>query len=592
MQKITFYSILFVLCIAYSCTPKPEVNTDITKEELYAHIDFLASDSLMGRLPGTAYDRVAAKYIKDVMSESGLELLSRNGYQFIEFIDNQDIGYNNLFSVNGIYFDLRKDFMVFPFSSSDTLVSTAVFAGYGISFFSDTLIWDDYANVSVTDKWVVLLRGNPLGDDPASPLSNYGSDRYKAMVAKDQGAAGVILVSGATFDKRDQLVVSKQKNFSIEIPVVHLQRSVANYILQPTGRTIAELEKRILDTRQPLSFVVPANICARTNIITNKKSTQNVIGKVEGADPMLKNQLVVVGAHYDHIGMGGKNSSSRMPDTLAVHNGADDNASGVAAILEIAQKIAHAKPRRSVLVVAFAAEEQGLLGSRFFVENPIVPLDSIVAMINIDMLGRLNEEMELQVGGVKTSVEAEELLIKANEAYNFSLALSPQGYGPSDHASFYAYNIPVIFFSTGPHTDYHTPNDDIDRINFDGLAMATGYIYDVIHEIANASSRLTFQEAGPSQPTSRHGQELKVRLGIMPDVSGATNNGLKVLAVTENQPAHTAGLQKNDVITAINGKPVKNIHDYMFRLQELSPGSSISLEFRRNGETKVVLVLL
>lgn len=592
MRIAKLYSILLVLGIAYACTPKPKVNTDITKEELYAHIDFLASDSLMGRQPGTPYDRVAAKYIKDVMSESGLELLSRNGYQFIEFIDHQDIGYNNFFSVNGKYFDLRKDFMVLPFSSSDTLVSTAVFAGYGISFISDTLIWDDYANVSVADKWVVLLRGNPLGDDLSSPLANYENDRYKAMVAKDQGAAGVILVSGAKFDKQDQLVVSKQKNFSIEIPVVQVKRSVGNYMLQSTGRTIDELEKRILHTKQPLSFVVAANVCARTNIITNKKSTQNVIAQIEGADPLLKNQYVVIGAHYDHIGMGGKNSSSRMPDTLAVHNGADDNASGVAAILEIAQKIAQAKPQRSVLVIAFAAEEQGLLGSRFFVENPIVPLDSIVAMVNIDMLGRLNEEKELQVGGVKTSIEAEEILTQTNERYNFSLALSPQGYGPSDHASFYAYNIPVLFFSTGPHTDYHTPNDDIDGINFDGLALATEYIFDVVYEIANAPLRLTFQESGPAQPSSRHGQELKVRLGIMPDVSGATNNGLKVLAVTENQPAHTAGIQKNDVITAINGKPVKNIQDYMYRLQELSPGATISLELVRNGQTKVVLVLL
>lgn len=584
MRIAKLYSILLVLGIAYACTPKPKVNTDITKEELYAHIDFLASDSLMGRQPGTPYDRVAAKYIKDVMSESGLELLSRNGYQFIEFIDHQDIGYNNFFSVNGKYFDLRKDFMVLPFSSSDTLVSTAVFAGYGISFISDTLIWDDYANVSVADKWVVLLRGNPL--------ANYENDRYKAMVAKDQGAAGVILVSGAKFDKQDQLVVSKQKNFSIEIPVVQVKRSVGNYMLQSTGRTIDELEKRILHTKQPLSFVVAANVCARTNIITNKKSTQNVIAQIEGADPLLKNQYVVIGAHYDHIGMGGKNSSSRMPDTLAVHNGADDNASGVAAILEIAQKIAQAKPQRSVLVIAFAAEELGLLGSRFFVENPIVPLDSIVAMVNIDMLGRLNQEMELQVGGVKTSIEAEEILTQTNERYNFSLALSPQGYGPSDHASFYAYNIPVLFFSTGPHTDYHTPNDDIDGINFDGLALATEYIFDVVYEIANAPLRLTFQESGPALPSSRHGQELKVRLGIMPDVSGATNNGLKVLAVTENQPAHTAGLQKNDVITAINGNPVKNIQDYMYRLQELSPGTTISLEFLRNGQKRVVLVLL
>jgi hypothetical protein len=592
MRRLTLYTILFALCLAYSCTTKTKINPEITHDELYAHVDFLASDSLMGRQPGTPYDRVVAKYIKDVMSESGLELLSRNGFQFIEFIDHQDIGYNNFFSVNEKHFTLRKDFMVLPFSSSDTLVSSAVFAGYGISYVSDTLVWDDYGTINVTDKWVILLRGNPLGDDSSSPLANFGADRYKAMVAKDMGAAGVILVSGNKFDKQDQLQISKQKNFSIDIPVVQVKREVADFILRQTGRTVAELEQRLIESHQPNSFLVSSNVCARTSIITNKMSSQNVVAHIEGSDPILKHQYIVIGAHYDHIGMGGKNSSSRMPDTLAVHNGADDNASGVAAVLEIAQKLATVTPKRSVLVVAFAAEEQGLLGSRYFVENPIVPNDSIVAMVNIDMLGRLNDEMGLQIGGVGTSTEYEGILTQLNDNYGFKLALSQQGYGPSDHASFYAYNIPVLFFTTGAHTDYHTPNDDISRLNMQGLAQASNYIYDVVKRIADNPNRLVFQEAGPSKPTSRHGQELKVKLGIMPDVSGATNDGLRILAVSENQPAHVAGLQKNDVITAIDGKPVKNIQDYMFRLQELTPGTTVSLEYTRDGVVNVVLVLL
>ncbi len=591
MRKTIIYPILLALFIVYSCNPESKVNPEITATELANHLDFLASDSLMGRQPGTPYDRVAAKYIKDVMTNSGMELLSRNGYQFIEFIDHQDIGYNNFFSVNGEHFTLHKDFMVLPYSSSDTLVSSAVFAGYGISYKSDTLTWDDYANVNVTDKWVLLLRGVPF-ENGNEVMAKYSSDQYKAMLAKDMGAAGVILVSGTKHDKRDELAQSKKKSFSIETPVIHVKRKVANSILKPTGKTVADLEKWIIDNQQPLSFIVGSSICARTSIITNRKNTQNVIALVEGADPMLKNQYVVIGAHYDHLGMGGKNSSSRMPDTLAVHNGADDNASGVAAILEMAQKLSSEKPKRSIVVVAFAAEELGLLGSRYFVENPVVPIDSVVAMVNVDMLGRLNTEMELQIGGVKTSREAEQLLTQANAKYGFKLALSPQGYGPSDHASFYAHNVPVLFFSTGPHTDYHTPFDVVDSINFEGLAKATSYIYDVVKHIADTSARFTFQEAGPAQPSSRHGNELKVRLGIMPDVSGATNDGLRVLAVSDNGPAGVAGLIKNDIITAINGKSVKNIQDYMFRLQELGPGITVSVEFLRNGQTKVVLIQL
>jgi hypothetical protein len=438
----------------------------------------------------------------------------------------------------------------------------------------------------------MILRGDPDYENNDSPFANFAADRYKAMVAKDNGAAGVILLSGSIFDKRDELVSTKQKSFEIGIPVIQVKRELANEILKASGHEIEMLEQKLIESQKPFSFVVGANVCSRTDVVTKKKNTQNVLAIIEGSDPALMNQYIVLGAHYDHIGMGGPKSSSRQPDTLAAHNGADDNASGVAAILEIGQKFTKTKPKRSIVIVAFGAEEMGLLGSRFFTENPLIPLDSISAMINIDMLGRLNEERNLQIGGVKTALESEEILIRINEKYGFNLSLSPQGYGPSDHASFYSKEVPVFFISTGPHTHYHTPFDDIDKINFDGLRESADFIFDIANELANAEQRLTFQEAGPATPQSRHGNELKVRLGIMPDVSGGDNNGLKILAVNENQPAYVAGLKKGDIITAIDGKPIKNIQDYMFRLQELSVGNTISLEFNRDGEVHVTLVQL
>lgn len=592
MRILIRFSLVLALCFALSCKQEQTVNPDITKEELFKHVDFLASDSLMGRQPGTPYDRVAAKYIKDVMEVSGIKLLERNGYQFLEFIDHQDLGGDNSFSLNGMQFKFRDEFITMPFSSSDSLMSSPVFVGYGFNFFSDTLTWDDYAAVNVAEKWVIILRGNPYGENPISPLNKHSGDRYKAMLAKDQGAAGVIFVSGEVFDKQDKLLFPKQKSFDIGIPVVQLKRSVANLILQSADKTIKELENTLIKTKETLSFALGTNVCARTSIVTKKLNTQNVVGFIKGSDPYLKNQYIVIGAHYDHLGMGGRSSTSRMPDTLAVHNGADDNASGVAAVLEISQKLAHSSPKRSIVVVAFAAEELGLLGSRYFVENSPFPLDSIVAMINVDMLGRLSSDRTLEVGGVKSSLEGESMLLSANEKYAFKLSLSPQGYGPSDHASFYAQDIPVLFFTTGPHTDYHTPFDRTDKINFAGLEEASNYIYTVVEEIANSLVELTYQKAGPSKPSAEHGQELKVKLGIMPDVSGATNDGLRVLAVNENQPAWLAGIQKNDLITAISGKPVHNIQDYMFRLQELTPGTTISVELNRNGQQRIVLVLL
>lgn len=592
MKHITRFALLLIIVLLASCTQQRRVNPEITNAELYAHIDFLASDSLMGRMPGTPFDRVAAKYIKDFMDLSEIEMLGKNGYQFFEFIDHQDIGYNNALKVNSKPKSLGIDYSVLPFSSSDSLSTSVVFAGYGFSIETDKISWNDYLPVHITDKWVMILRGDPDYENSDSPFAEYAADRYKAMVAKDNGAAGVILVSGSKFDDKDELASTKQKTFEIGIPVIHVKRELANEILKASGHRVESLEQRMIETQKPFSFVVGANVCCRTDVVTKKKNSQNVMAIIEGTDPILKNQFIVLGAHYDHIGMGGSKSSSRQPDTIAVHNGADDNASGVAAILEIGQKLSKASPKRSVVVVAFGAEEIGLLGSRFFTENQIIPIDSISAMINVDMLGRMNEERNLQVGGVKTAAESVEILTKINEKYGFDLSLSPQGYGPSDHASFYSKEVPVFFISTGPHTDYHTPFDDIDKINFDGLRESADFIYDLAIELANAEQRLTFQEAGPATPQSRHGRELKVRLGIMPDVSGVDHNGLKILAVNENQPAYNAGLKKGDVITAIDGKPIKNIQDYMFRLQELNVGNTISLEFNRDGEVNVVLVQL
>jgi hypothetical protein len=590
MKQLNRFLAFILFLLVVSCSQNPSINPEITKDELFAHVDFLASDSLMGRQPGTPYDRVAAKYIKDAFETNEFTLMDKNGYQFFDFVDYLDFGENNYLSVNKVRLTFGVDFIPLPFSSSDSISASVVFVGYGIKYSSQDLVWDDYSNINVNGKWVLILRGSPKPDDMESPMSKNASDRSKAMVAKDQGAAGVIFVSGTNFDSEDKMSKTKLKTFSIGIPVVHVKRIVANLLLGGNEMNIAALEGKIVKNQKPNSFVLGANVCARTQIVTKKKNTQNIIGLVEGTDPLYRNQYIVVGAHYDHLGMGGVGSSSRKPDTLAVHNGADDNASGVAAIIEIGQKLARYRPKRSIVFVAFGAEELGLLGSRFFLESGLVSADSIVAMINIDMIGRLSSELELQVGGVKTAIEIETILNEVNQKYNLNLLLSPQGYGPSDHAVFYSENIPVLFFSTGPHLDYHTPFDITSRINFDGLKTVTSYISDVISTVANQTSKLSFQQAGPAVPTSRHGQELKVKLGIMPDVSGVISDGLKVLAVTENLPAWVAGIKSGDIITSINGKSVNNIQDYMFRLQEISIGNTVSMEYRRNGEKRIVLV--
>ncbi len=589
-QLLRIWILVMISTTMASCQNVQKTKVDITKKDLYQIIDFLASDSLKGRLPGTPYDKVSAKYIGDQFESFGLKSLTENGYQPMDIIIEQKPGPKNSLSINGNEHKYAIDFSTLAFSSSSTWESSIVFVGFGFKINNEKLLWNDYQAVDVTNKWVLILRGDPEPDSLQSVFINQSSDRNKTLIAKDMGAKGVILVSGNVYDPNDKLASMSEKSYDIGIPVIQVKRDVANSILNGQS-TIEELEKFLIKDRRPRSLELQTKVTATTDVINETKTTQNVIAKLEGSDPKLKNEVIVIGAHFDHLGMGGKNSSSRRPDTIAVHNGADDNASGVAAMIELAQKLAskHKKIKRSIVFVAFAAEEMGLIGSQKFVESNLVPNESIVAMINIDMIGRMNKK-ELNIYGTKTSTESETILKSLNADSALTLGFYPEGYGPSDYSSFYNKNIPVFGFMTYLHLDYHTPFDDIDKINFDGMVLATNYIYKLAFELSNRPKKLIFQEAGPKTRPTRSGRGFKVRLGIIPDVSGSSNNGLKAIGVTENNPAYKAGMKSGDIITAINGKPVKNIQDYMFRLSELKAGMTVNVEIKR-GEQKLVLLV-
>ena len=238
----------------------------------------------------------------------------------------------------------------------------------------------------------------------------------------------------------------------------------------------------------------------------------------------------MIGAHYDHLGMGGPGSGSRLMDSMAVHNGADDNASGVAGMLEMAAKLSkdRASLKRSIIFVAFDGEELGILGSKYFTEHPPVKLNTIMAMINFDMIGRLKDESPaIMIGGMGTAKESAGILDSLDNG-GIQLNYSLEGFGPSDHASFYAEDIPVYFFSTGAHEDYHTPDDDFDRINYAGEKGVLEIALQLVEELANRDTFLTFQEAGPKEQAGRGGYRFKVTLGIMPDFAGTTTGGLGV----------------------------------------------------------------
>ncbi|RLD68417.1 MAG: hypothetical protein DRI95_03130 [Bacteroidetes bacterium] len=592
MKKV--FTMLLIISIIFPALSQKK-NAEITKKELKEYISFLASDSLKGRKPGTPEGVVAANYIGDYFKKLGYKPFGKSYYQYFDVVTEVIAGKDNYLKVGDYNAVVGKDYTPLNYSADGKVDAEVIFAGFGFDIDEDSLKWNDYANIDVKGKWVLVLRADPELDNPDSKFIPYVNERSKVLTAKEKGASGIIFVTGVQFDKRDQLLklAADQTESNLGIPALHVKRTVANKILAKSGKTIEELEASLNTTKKPASFNCKSEVSALSQVIFKKVKTQNVIAYLEGSDKKLRNEYILIGGHYDHLGFGGPNSSSRMPDSIAVHYGADDNASGIASVMEIAEKLAKNKKKlkRSVIVMAFGAEEIGLLGSKFFTANPNVELTDVKAMINIDMVGRLKESKELSIGGVGTSVEAEELLKSLLGEKDLVLSLSPDGFGPSDHASFYIEDIPVFFFSTGAHDDYHTPLDVVEMVNFDGLKLLDDYIYDVAFEVINLDKSLSFKEAG-SKGKVKPSRGSKVTLGIMPNFGKSDNKGLRVDAVTPERPAYNAGIKKGDVITAIEGGAIHNIYEYMARMGKLKRGQTITVDILREGVKMVILVQL
>lgn len=583
--------LLLLTFVAASCGKK--FNPEITAEDIKENITFLASDSLKGRKAGEAGDLQAAEFILLKFEQAGLQPLCESGFQKFNLVTSATLGEGNSLLINEQNFEVEKDYLPYAFSANKKTEAQVVFAGYGLEVEKDTLRWNDFKNQDVSGKWILALQGDPDLDNPNSPFLEFSTERAKALLASDKNAAGLILVAGQKFSEQDELSsLFFDKNSSrYNIPVLQVTRMLANTILAETGETVESLEAKMLEENKSVTLNTNTSLSVNVNIQLKETESQNVVAMVPGTDENLKNEYVVAGAHYDHLGMGGPGSGSRAIDTVAVHNGADDNASGVAAIIELAEKTAASgENRRSVVFVAFGAEEMGLIGSKAFTANPPVETEKMSGMFNFDMVGRLDTALNsLSIGGTKTSEETEQILNDLNPGFN--LALSEEGVGPSDHASFYLQNVPVFFISTGAHSDYHTPNDDTEFINFEGARKVTEYAYDLLMEVANRDSALTFQEAGAKFQRSRGGR-FKVTLGVMPDYAGMEKRGMRIDAVTKGKPAEKGGMKKGDIITAIDGKKVGNIYDYMNRLQTLEAGNTITVDVIRDNKETVLIIQL
>jgi len=586
--------VFIAIVILAGCSGKGSRNSDVTTRELSDHISYLASEELAGRLTGSDGDSLAAEYIREQLLSYGLVPLNDDGFQRFGITSELTVSEKSMMEVQGKVLTQGVDFTPLSISENGTGSGEVVFAGYGFVIDSDTLVWNDYEGLDVTGKWVMLLRADPEVDNNSSSFALVSSDRFKTMIARDKGALGVILISGEKYDPLDDFEALKNGDFSAGIPVIRVKRGVASLLLGSSGSTIESIEKILNDTRKPVSFATGVVVTATAEIERKNNPTRNVVMVLPGYDESLSGEYLVFGAHYDHLGMGGEGSGSRATDTIAAHYGADDNASGVAMMIELAGKFAGSQNSnaRSIIFIAFTGEEMGLLGSKYFVENSPVDLKQVNAMINLDMVGRLKEDRIVQISGTGTSPGLSLLLTGFNDTTLFKLALSAEGYGPSDHSSFYGKDIPVVSVTTGAHLDYHTPFDTKDRINYDGMITISDYLFEVASELANGTDKLTFTEAGPKDGGNRGMRRRGISLGIMPDFAGNIKDGLRADFVTPGKPASIGGMLKGDIIKSINGKQVNNIEDYMFRLNQLKPGEVISVEVLRGEKTELLIIQL
>lgn len=593
MISIRTVGFIFLVMITMAFSKEKKPSSDKMVSRFRKHVSFLASDQLQGRLTGSDGDSLAAEYIRSTLIKDGLTPLFDKGFERYRVTDKIIYGPDNKLIINDVSCKSETDFAPFAFSQNGSFTGTVVFVGYGFAINEDSLKWNDYAGVDVKGKVALILRSDPEIEKPASPFIKYNRDRDKVLEAKDHGAIGVLLVSGKLFDAEDKFESLVKGEQSVGIPAFHITRKLANLILQGKQVTVEELEKKLNETRKPKGFTTEVSLSGQSNVIQTTIPTRNVVMEIPGNDKILKDEFVILGAHFDHLGWGGPGSGSRVPDTVGVHHGADDNASGVAMVLELANRLSssHKMLKRSVLVISFSGEEEGLLGSRWFADHSPIDLNKVNAMVNLDMVGRLNENSQVQISGVGTSEPLKKMIYTACDTLELKLSLSSEGYGPSDHSSFYGKNIPVLFLTTGAHLDYHTPSDTWDKINYPGMVKLSDLSFHLVSDLAN-EEKLVFKEAGPKSGSGRGTRRKGITLGIMPDYGGNVKNGLRADFVTAGKPAALGGMKKGDIITFINGKPVNNIQDYMFRLNQLKRGETISVEVLRDNQNIVLVVQL
>jgi hypothetical protein len=570
-----------------------------------AHIDYLASDELEGRAVGSRGIELAAEYIADQFAQIGLEPAGENGTYFQTF---EMTLHRTLTDATRLAFEgdpverhLRKDFIPFSFSLDEAFSGDVVFCGYGIE--APDKEHDDFVHVDLSGKVALMLRGEPpsWADENGYP-TRHAMLRNKVYNAKDRNAAAVVIVNQTPLEgETDELTeFTTESADEYGIPAFHITSEMAAAQLKRAAlEPLAKLQER-LDAGKYASAVLRGVRSSGQAVFKKKRApTRNVVGLLRGEGPSA-DEVVVIGAHYDHLGIrkpmmrkfkAGK--LVREKQEAQIHNGADDNASGTSGLIETARMFAEGpRPKRSAVFVAFTAEESGLHGSKHYVENPSVALENTVAMLNMDMIGRMGQgSRSVEVFGLECGKEFKPIVEKAAESVGLEVAGLADAGGRSDQASFVRKNIPSMHFFSGHHGDYHQPSDDSDKINAPAGAKIASLVYAVAYDLTTRDESPTFQEvkaaAGPAgTPTYR------VVMGLAPGYGDDGKPGMAVDRVSPDGPADLAGMKTGDRVIRIAGKEVGNIYDYMAATRKNKPGDTVEVIVLRAGKEITLQVTL
>ncbi|MCW5977484.1 MAG: M28 family peptidase [Bryobacteraceae bacterium] len=604
VKRITAVLSLFVLL---SCGWAAERAAEFDSDRYLQHVRFLASEDMKGRGTGRPELDKAAEYIAGQFRQASLQPADgRSFYQDFTVTTKARIGANNRLVVRDAGAEralkFQTEFIPFNFSARGSYSGQVAFVGYGIT--ANEYGYDEYAGVDVKGKFVLVLRHEPQEYDEKSIFAGKVYTEHaqlfsKAVNAKMHGALGVLFINDTgnhggregDLEKFESTVGPTDAG----IPFVQVKAEIAEEWLAQAGRKLADIQKGIDEDLKPRSFALPETLTVQlqTDLRRDLRTVRNVVGYLPGREP----EYIVIGAHYDHLGLG-EQFSMAPSEAGKPHPGADDNASGTAAVIELARYYA-AQPqrKRGLLFMTFAGEELGLLGSSHYVNNPLMPLGKAVAMINMDMIGRIRDS-KVYVGGVGTGTTFREVLDSMLDRTELKIEYSDlTGYGSSDHTSFTTKEVPVLFFFSGLHSDYHRPSDTWDKIDAPQTAKLLGFIAGVADKLAGEEERPQFVRV-----VDPHGGKMGAiagssaggygpYFGSVPDFAD-NPKGLRFADVREGSPAAKAGLKAGDILTEFDGKPIQNLYDFTYALRAKKPGDEAPVKVLRTDSVVEATVTL